>query len=104
MDVMTVGSGESASHFALHSVTLRALEYVVGVAIKDDFGFVLAVYDDAGRSQSAVICRGTPVRFTLDGPREPVDEQRFSQMLEHARNGRLELEIPAIDVDNMPIL
>ena len=102
--MVRAGAGDAASHFALHPVTLRALEYVVGVAIKDDFGFILAVYDDSGTSHSVSIGRGIPIRIMLDGPREPVEEARFKQMLEHARGGRLELEVPSAGVGDIPVL
>ncbi|RUP86724.1 hypothetical protein [Dermabacter sp. HSID17554] len=102
---MTVGSGESASHFALHIDTLVALEYVVPLVLKDKLGFMLAVHDDRGAMHAAMIGPGIPVRFVFHtSPRPKADEERVKTFLEHARSGRLDLQIPAVDVDNMPML
>lgn len=103
MDMLVIGDGTAAVGFALHIDSLQALEGLIPEAIKQGFPFLLVATDDRGQSVAAMVSAGVPLKFVYTTTERPkVDEERVRDFWKRIQQGRLELGIPAIDIDNMP--
>ena len=105
MDTLVIGDGNASVGFALHIDSLQALEGLIPLAMKNGLPLLLVATDDRGQSTAAMASQGVPIKFvytTTDRPE--LDQKRAEEFWHGIEAGRLELGIPAIDIDNMPIL
>lgn len=105
MDMLVVKNGEATVGFALHVDTLLVLEQHIPRAIEQGLSFVLLAVDDRGQTTQARIGPEVPYKFLWERTDFPaIDEERSGQIWNAIETGVVGLQIPAIDIDNMPNL